>query len=216
MNQKYSILIIVLLVFFCLSINLQAVEFYSKKGKLSFNLGGNWVRTSKNRLNVVNETFRKNNVNIKFVDGFYDKLNKDVYIWIQVIKGDYEPNELLKAVNLDITKTEIEDYLSKKSKNIDKRVSSQEIGSTIWSDEHKAAIMKVLTKRDNTPDLNALSYFFFLENQITGIHCNYPSNFDQSTYYNDAMNTIVIDDNYAKDDNWYKILYGLLGLKYLR
>ena len=70
------------------------------------------------------------------------------------------------------------------------------------------------SKRDNNADLNGLSHFFFLENQITAIYCYSPSNFDQSKYYYNAMKTVAIDDNYVKDDNWYKIFYSILGLKF--
>ena len=107
MNQKYSILIFFLFIFFCLSTNLQAVEFYSKRGHLSLNLGNNWDRTSNIRLNEVNETFKKNNINLRFVDGFHYKLNHDVYIWIQVIKGDYEPDEMIKLLNINEFTTKI-------------------------------------------------------------------------------------------------------------
>ena len=214
MNQKYSILIFFLFIFFCLSTNLQAVEFYSKKGKLSLNLGKNWVKTSNIRLNEVNETFKKNNINLRFVDGFHYKLNHDVYIWIQVIKGNFEPDKMIKLMNIDQTTTKTVNKYSNKIKNINKQISSIKVGKTIWSDEHKAAIMKVHVKRGNNADLNGLSHFFFLENQITAIHCYSPSNFDQSKYYYDAMKTVAIDDNYVKDDNWYKIFYSILGLKF--
>ena len=214
MNQKYSILIFFLLIFFCLSTNLQAVEFYSKKGKLSLNLGNNWGKTSNIRLIEVNETFNKNNINIRFIDGFYYKLNNDVYIWMQVIKGDYEPNEIIEDMNIDENTTKFLDELLKKGQKINDQISSYKMGETIWSDKHKAAITKILIKRNNNEDLIGFSYSFLLKNQITLIHCYYPSNFDHSKYYSDAMKTVVLNEDYIKEDNWYKIFYGLLGLKY--
>ena len=214
-NIKFVLMVLIFISIY--RFELYAVNFYSKQGHISVTLSNEWKRTSNYRLNEVNNIIKKNNFNFSgFTDGFNLPSNPDIYIWVQKIKGSFEPHKVVKEYNLIANDSVFSEKLTNKANKVNNKIYKINFGKTVFIEQFGILLSKLKIKRKNTTNLIGHSFSFFLKNQITMIHCYYPENDDYSREYLEAMSRVKIDKNFLPDDSWNKIFYSLLGLKFMK
>ena len=212
--------IIIMVIFLLLPNIILAKQFYSPKSKSTIYLSDKWFETDKISLEEWNRELIKNAPIFKgYSNHYYFDENEDVYIYVQVTKGNFKPEQLIKSFKL--TKDKVVQTATKAIDNLDFGIKLKNIklNTPIWSDELNTLVSKSSVSRSdgvNIKNISYITYWYFLKNHIAVFHCYYPDNMNLDEFYTKIISNIKFDTAHIRSDGWYKSLYALLGLKYLK